>query len=385
MLLFLALSTPFHSSPNPDMLAIYFCHAFPCCVCQALEQATGSFCDTRKMRLRSARLAEIEPIFLPEGLPTVTKRPSKKRGRKKETETAQEVEAVAAGGPLEQRAEDEQPQHDDSATAAPGIALGIPEGLQMHPSESPLFNAEAAAEAIQLAEALLSSPPAGEQLPMAQPFPAELTHHELLHTETDMCAERSASTEQDRSDAGAMVSEAGSKHAAAAVQHSEHAAMRSSQAGMKISFPGQDMISGGKCVAAADTYPSSDSCAEVDRAAQSASTHTHSHMRAPSSTEASGAAHCAQRPGSTAEASLGAGTASGGSQQAGTEHPAAHSSDIWQPTQAAGADERSATQHRARGRASLALESHRASKKSGAAEAFERGLPALARSCLMRA
>ena len=352
--------------------------------CQALEQETGSLCDAEEMRLRSARLA-IEPIGLPEGLPTVTKRPSKKRGRKKETETAQEVEAVAAEGPLEQRAEDEQPQHDDPATAAPVIALGMPEDLQMHPSESPLFNAEAAAEATRLAEALLSSPSAGEPLSMAQLPPAEMTQHVHIHTQVDMCAERFASTEDDGSDVGPMVSEAGSKHAAAAVQHNEHAAMRSSRACMEISFPGQDNLSGARCFAAADTCPSSDNCAKVGRAAQSASTHTDSHMRAPSSTEASAADHCAQRPSATAEASTGAGTASESSQHAITQHSAVRSSDTLQPTQAAGADERSATQHRAQGRASLALKSHRASKKSGAAEAFERGLPALTPSCLMRA
>ena len=350
--------------------------------CQALEQATSSLCDARKMRLRSARLA-IEPISLPEGLPTVTKRPYKKRGRKKETETAQEVEAVAAEGPLEQRAEDEQPQHDDPATAPPEVALDVPEDSQMQPSESPLFNAEAAAEATRLAEALLSSPPAGEQLSMAQPPPAEMTQHELLHTQADLCAERFASTEHAESDAGAMVCEAGSKHAAAAVQHSEHAAMCSSWAGMGISFPGQNMILGGKSVAA-ESCPSSDSTVATSRDAHSVSAHTYTYMRAPGSTKASAAGHCAQRAGATAAASLGAGTASEGSQQAGTEHPAVHSCDTWQPTQASGADERSATQHRAPGRASLALKSHRASKKSGPAEAFERGLPAFVHPCLMR-
>ena len=262
----------------------------------------------------------------------------------------------------------------------------------MHPSESPLFNAEAAAEAIRLAEALLSSPPAGEQLSMAQPPPAEMTQHELLHTQADRCAGRFASTEHDESDAGAMVSEAGSKHAAAAaVQHSEHAAMHSFRAGMGMSFPGQNMISGGKSVAA-DSCPSSDSTVATSRDAHSVSAHTDTYMRAPGSTRASAAGHCAQRAGTTAAAETCADTASEEAQQAGTQRSpeqaqlyAGHCSDTWQPTQAAGADERSATQHRARGRASLALKSHRASKKSGAAEAFERGLPALACPCLMRA
>ncbi len=332
------------------------------------------------MRLRSARLAGIEPINLPGELPTVTKRPSKKRGRKKEAESAQEVEAVAAEGPLEQRAEDEQPQHDDPATAPSEVASDVPDDLQLHPSESPLFNAEAAAEATRLAEALLSSPPAGEQLSMAQPPPAEMTQHERPHTQADMCAVRSASTEQDESGVGARVSEAASKHAAAAVQHSEHAAMCSSWAGTGISFPGQNMISGGKFVAA-ESCPSLNRTLATSRDADSVSAHTDTYMRAPSSLKPSAADHCAQRAGVTAEASTSAGTASEGPQEAGTQHSpeqaqlhAAHSSDTWQPTQTAGAAERSAAQHRPRRGASLALKSHRASKKSGAAEAFERGV-----------
>ena len=252
----------------------------------------------------------------------------------------------------------------------------------MHCSESPLFNAEAAAEAIRLAEALLSSPPAEAQLPMAQPPPAEMTQHERLHTQADMCAERFASTEQDKSDAGAMVSEANSKYAAAAVQHSEHAAMRSSRACMETSFPGQNIISGGKCVAA-DSCPFSDSTGAASRDAHSGSAHMDTYMRAPGSTKADAAGYCAQRAGTTAEASTGAGTGSEGSKQAGTEQPAMPSSNTWQPTQAAGAGERSATQHRARGRASLVLKSHRASRKSGAAEAYERGLPACVHPCLV--
>lgn len=250
----------------------------------------------------------------------------------------------------------------------------------MHPSEFPLFNAEAAAEAIRLAEALLSSPPAGEQPSMAQPPPAEMTQHDLLHTQADMCAERSASTEQDRSDAGAMFSEAGSKHAAAAVQHTEHTAMRSSHAGTGISFPCQNMLSGGKALAV-EFCPFSNSTVATSRDAHSVSAHTDTYVRASSSIKASAAGYCAQRPGATAETSTGAGSASEGSQQAITQQ---RSSDSWQPTQAADADKRSATQCGARGRASLALKSHRASKKSGAAEAFERGLPAFVHSCLMR-
>ena len=359
-------------------------------MCQALEQAAGLLRDARKMRLRNARLADIEPVNLPDGLLTVTNCSSRKRGRrKKETEVAREPQAVAEGKALEQRAEGQQPQHNDPVKAFPEVASDVPEDLQIQPEEPPLFNAEAAAEALRLAQALLSSPAAEKQLFTAQPSSAETTRCKLVHSQADLCAAHIACAEQDAIDADAMINEAHSKHAAAAIHRSEHAAKHSARACLEAILPGQNTRSGGKG-AAADTCPSSDSAAKTSGSARSVSAHADMHMRAPSSTHACAAAHNAQRAGATAGTSMGAGAASEASQQVGTQrtpepaqHSAARSNDTWQP-QATGADQSSASQRRAQGRASLVLQSHRASRKSGAAEAFERGLPAIARPCLTR-
>ena len=123
------------------------------------------------MRLRSSRSAAAEANEPPAEPPTITTRQTKRRTKSRKAESvdaSQPRAAVAVSAstlpPHQPEVDPKSPQCEPDTSPA---AVTCP-----HPAESPLFNAEAAAEATQMAEALLSSTPLSDKPCVASTSPA---------------------------------------------------------------------------------------------------------------------------------------------------------------------------------------------------------------------
>ncbi len=298
------------------------------------------------MRLRSARLAaagENEPP----SEPAVTTRQSKRRAKSRKTEILEADQPPSgqlitlATEPAYQTETGREDLHDASDSPAKLLT-------RLQTAESPVFNAEAAAEAVRMAKALLSStPPSGQQClgttaSAASPFQS---HH---------------------SDIG----------------HAGHELLTS---GSGLSAPKQQAA----CIPAGNSLDNS-SAAEAEYTGSLASHQPapaaygqHAAEVSPSTTSARPKTEglgCSERPGEQLAICEGPATAE-------TVHIQCHggiqSIKAAQPLTTAGSEgsraghtegtvQKSPEQRRVTGRASLALQSRRASR-SGSAEAFERG------------
>ncbi|CAL5229671.1 g13038 [Coccomyxa viridis] len=298
------------------------------------------------MRLRSARLAaagENEPP----SEPAVTTRQSKRRAKSRKTEILEADQPPSgqlitlATEPAYQTETGREDLHDASDSPAKLLT-------RLQTAESPVFNAEAAAEAVRMAKALLSStPPSGQQClgttaSAASPFQS---HH---------------------SDIG----------------HAGHELLTS---GSGLSAPKQHAA----CIPAGNSLDNS-SAAEAEYTGSLASHQPapaaygqHAAEVSPSTTSARPKTEglgCSERPGEQLAICEGPATAEtvhiqchGGIQSIKAAQPltTAGSEGSW-AGHTEGTVQKSPEQRRVTGRASLALQSRRASR-SGSAEAFERG------------
>ena len=113
------------------------------------------------MRLRSARVAVAEENE-PPSQPTITTRQSKRRAKSRKTEKL-EADQPALGDSKLLTAEPADELQDGIEGRHDGLNKPAEVLMDLHTAESPVFNAEAAAEAARMAEALLSSTPPSEQ------------------------------------------------------------------------------------------------------------------------------------------------------------------------------------------------------------------------------
>lgn len=306
------------------------------------------------MRLRSARLAAADAEALPEELPTVTKRCSRKKAKVKQTE-AVEADAPASGKtPQLQMLQEPKPNtgpvpNEQRSSAQQDVDLQAP--------GSPVFNAEAAAEAARLAEALLSASPlaeglgtAGSRAGVSSQQPNSL---EIGGPSVDRAAGPSAQAsagqhplpDQETADCSSAAAlpnfNASRPYPTATAAHGQQAAR---------SLPG---VEGARDRTAGPASSSADIPDAQKQAGQ---------LGTSAGANTAVAAHETQQEGVQLSA-----------EQA--QHNSAAGATGMQPAVAEMTLALSSPKHRkAHGRASLALQSRRASR-SGSADAFERGVP----------
>lgn len=153
------------------------------------------------MRLRSARVAAAEESEIEVG-PTAPTRQSKRRAKPRKADVVEADQPAAA----EQFILATEPSHqpDIDAVNPHEISFGHAAAVtDLHPAESPVFNAQAAAEAAQMAGALLRSLSPSEQPYTAIAIPAATSpqHHnndvDLTGLEAHMpCSQLAAPEEQ---------------------------------------------------------------------------------------------------------------------------------------------------------------------------------------------
>ena len=298
------------------------------------------------MRLRSARLAaagENEPP----SQPTITTRHSRRRAKPRKTEIL-EADQPASGEhvileiePAHQLETGKEGPHD----ASDGCATAI---TDLHMPESPVFNAEAAAEAAQMAEALLSSTPSSEQPRFGT---ANLAARPLQQIN---CSGTPTEHETQRASSRLSVPEEQAEGFLPGSSPSKSSAAKAAQAHSAAScMPEHAAASDLAAEASPSNRPPSTktegSCCPENPAQQPAVREDHI-MAETAHIQCHGAMQSAQA------AQLLTTAGSEGSQAGHTQGPI----------------QKSPEHRRATGRASLALQSRRASR-SGSAEAFERG------------
>ena len=160
----------------------------------------SKFAYTDAMRLRSARLAAAE-VSETSSKPTVTTRHSKRRTESRKAETVEADQPAAAEQSLLATEPSHQPEMD--AVSPHKSLLGHAAAVtHLHHAESPVFNAQAAAEAARMAEALLKSLSPSEQPYTAMAIPAAASPRQSIHSANHTveacmpCSEPAAPAEQ---------------------------------------------------------------------------------------------------------------------------------------------------------------------------------------------
>ena len=295
------------------------------------------------MRLRSARLAAAEENELPSQQPTITARQTNRRPKRRQTEVleadqpaASEIPNLASNSPQPTELDKARPLDASNSFAAAMTDLCPAKSLPLN-AQSPVFNAEAAAEAARMAEALLSS-----TTPIEQPRTSTSTAAACF---PEQPVSKIEVTEIERPCSGHPVLD-------------QQAA---------YSSPG---CSPGKRAAADETHTGLTTSPEPEPASRDVEAAEIAPSTMPCQSKAAGAA-CPEEPAQQQGTGGGLSQAKAAQEQTAQVLTTVGSEDS-QALRAKGHTQGSPQHRRVTGRASLALQSRRVSR-TGSAEAFERG------------